>query len=526
MSFLKNFFQREFERQGLDTTNEAFIQALEIALYSDKSLFVTGKAGTGKTTFLHTLRRLNLQKNMVVVAPTGVAAINAKGRTIHSFFRIDPKQLFLPGDPRLQPKTQGKKESIFSTFRFTQSRLEVIKKLDILVIDEISMVRVEILDIIDQILRVFRKKMHLPFGGVQLILIGDPFQLPPVVRSDEWELLDPYYDSRFFFSSHAFRQLRPFHLELQKIYRQKDIRFKELLNRIRESLHTEEDLQLLNNTTGKYHFDLLDQGYILLGTHNHAILDINSRKLAELPGKPKTYKAEITNDFPPSMVPFEPIDLMLKIGAQVIFMRNNPEQRYYNGMIGKVVKLGDSVIQVENTKGFQFEVQKEVWEHVEFTYNEAAERVEAEVVGTFVQFPLKLAWAITVHKSQGLTFEKCILDIGRSFEAGQVYVALSRCTGMEGLVLKSPIASPSVKVSPESLGFSREHSDETEIEEELNRVRAQIALKHAFRLFREGDYKMSELLAKEARQVEDFTQTPKWQQFLRVRDWLIGRGKI
>ena len=523
MSFLKDFLKSEFERQGLDITNEAFIQALEIGLYSDRSMFLTGRAGTGKTTFLHTFTRLNQTKNMAVVAPTGVAAINAKGRTIHSFFRIDPRQLFLPGDARLKPATKNKKESIFSTFQLTKSRVEVIKKLDVLIIDEISMVRVEMLDIIDQILRVFRRKLHLPFGGVQLILIGDPFQLPPIVREQDWDLLSPYYQSRFFFSSHAFQQLRPFHLELEKIYRQKDFRFKELLNRIRESQHTPADLALLNQTCSNYDFSLLDQGYILLGTHNQSILEVNSRKLAELPGEQRVYKAELKDDFPPSMAPFEPIDLTLKVGAQVIFMRNNPESKFYNGMLGKVVKLEANTIQVEDIKGFQYEVHREVWENVEFKYDEKKERVESEVIGSFVQFPLKLAWAITVHKSQGLTFERCVLDIGRSFEAGQVYVALSRCTSLEGLVLRSKISMESVKVSADSLAFSGQRTHTDEIEEELERVRARIGLRHAFRAFRAGNYRLAEQFFQEAQQVEDFRLYPKWRQFLRLQDWLMAR---
>nr|MBI1231977.1 AAA family ATPase [Cytophagales bacterium] len=523
MSFLKDFLKSEFERHGLDSSNVVFIQALEIALYSDRSMFLTGRAGTGKTTFLHTFVRLNQQKNIVTVAPTGVAAINAKGRTIHSFFRIDPRQLYLPGDARLQPSSRNKKESIFSTFQYTKSRMDVIRKLDVLIIDEISMVRVELLDVIDQILRVFRRKMHTPFGGVQLILIGDPFQLPPIVRDQDWELLSRFYQSRFFFSSHAFQQLHPFHLELEKIYRQKDFRFKELLNRIREGNHTSEDLDLLNGTCDAYDFGLLDKGYILLGTHNQSILEVNSRKLSELPGEPVVYKAELTDDFPPNMAPFDPMDLTLKVGAQVIFMRNNPEAKFYNGMLGKVVKLDNSVIQVEDIRGFQYEVHREVWENVEFRYDEAKERVESEVVGSFVQFPLKLAWAITVHKSQGLTFERCILDIGRSFEAGQVYVALSRCTSLEGMVLRSKIAMESVKVSADSLVFSLQRTLSDAIEEELERVRALVGLRHAFRAFRSGDLRLAEQFFHEAQQVEDFRQYPKWRQFMRIHDWLLEK---
>lgn len=523
MSFLKEFFHQEFRTKGLDMENEAFIQALELALYTSKSIFLTGRAGTGKTTFLHTLRKINIQKNIVVVAPTGVAAINARGRTIHSLFKIDPRQLFLPEDPRLQPLSRGRKESIYTTFRYPKSRLDVFRNLDMLVIDEISMVRVELLDVVDRILRVFRKKMHLPFGGVQLVLIGDPFQLPPVVREQEWNLLSAYYENRFFFSSRAFKALKPFHIELQKIYRQKDTSFKELLNRIRESEHTEQDLRYLNRTSLHYRFDLLDEGYILLGTHNHTIANINQRKLDLLDTPPRIYPAKLEGSLPLSMVPFDPIDLTLKDGAQVIFMRNNTEEGYYNGMIGKVVEMEKNHILVESNEGRFYEVKREVWENIEYEYNEKEEQVTSSVVGKFTQFPLKLAWAITVHKSQGLTFDKCILDIGRSFEAGQVYVALSRCTSLSGVVLKSPIHMSSVKVSYDSLEFSRQKNISTELEEELRFQRAFSSLPHAFRAYRQGDMALAQQIIDEVRQVHDITQYAKWKQFSNLKKRLDER---
>ena len=524
LSFLKDFLRSKFEENGLDTANPQFIHALEIALFSDRSLFLTGRAGTGKTTFLHTFRTLAFEKRVAVVAPTGVAAINAKGRTIHSFFRIDPKQLFLPGDPRLAPGSKGAKESIFTTFRLTSERKKLIQNLDTLVIDEVSMVRVELLDVIDNILRVYRKKMHVPFGGVQLILIGDPFQLPPIVRQTDWEYLSRHYSSRFFFSAHSFAALNPVHIELQKIYRQKDEQFKDLLNRVRESQHTHEDLSLLNGTVRNYDFDLLDKGYILLGTHNNAILEINEQKLAVLPGRERVYKGAFKDTFPPNLAPFEPIDIRLKVGAQVIFLRNNSEEGYYNGMIAKVVKMEENTITVQTEGGRHIDVHREVWENIEFKLNEEENKIEAEVIGTFTQFPLKLAWAITVHKSQGLTFEKCILDISRSFEAGQVYVALSRCTSLEGLVLKKPIAMYSVKVSNESLAFSSQKTEEEEIERELEDARAGVAIRHAFHCFRKGDVDTAKRLFEEAQRVRDFTIFPKWQQFLRVRQFLLQKN--
>lgn len=520
---LQDFFHQEFESMGLDTSNKEFVQALEIAVFSNRSLFLTGKAGTGKTTFLHTLRRINQDKNMAIVAPTGVAAINAKGKTIHSFFKINPLLIYLPGDPRLQPVEKTKGVSIFHSFRYRKKQLDMIRRLHVLVIDEVSMVRVEMLDVIDQILRVFRKKHHLPFGGVQLILIGDPFQLPPVVRPPEWKHLSQHYGTRFFFGSHAFKKLQAIHITLEKIYRQNDENFKALLNRVRESNHTYEDIEVLNKTAQQYNFNLLDQGYILLGTHNTTITKINERKLEELKLPEKSYLATFNGDFPASLAPFDPIDLTLKVGAQVIFMKNNSEAHYYNGMIGSVSKMTDNIIQVESDQGYFYEVGREIWENVEYVFNEEENHLETKVIGTFSQFPLKLAWAITVHKSQGLTFNKAILDIGRSFEAGQVYVALSRCTSLESLVLKSPIDIDSIKVSPDSIQFSKQQSSVEIIETEISHARAIKALVHAFAAFKSGDYVLAQTIFDQVQEVQDVTVHPKWGQFLKVRDWLINR---
>lgn len=397
------------------------------------SIFLTGKAGTGKTTFLRTLKD-KLPKRMVVVAPTGIAAINANGVTIHSFFQLP----FAPYVPNSTFKTEG-------IFRVSKEKQRILRTLDLLVIDEISMVRADLLDSVDMVLRRYRDRSK-PFGGVQLLLIGDLQQLPPVVRDEEWTLLGKYYDSPYFFSSLALKQTGYITIELKHVYRQNDLEFLSLLNKIRDNKADQDTFNRLNNRYIPNFVPPSDTDYIRLVTHNYQAQSINEGKLAELPGVSRQYKASITGEFPEQSYPTEFV-LELKENAQVMFVKNDStgKGRYYNGMLGKVVSTTPRGVTVKgNETGELIDLLPEEWTNAKYVLNKDTHEIEEEVEGTFKQFPLRLAWAVTIHKSQGLTFEHAIIDAQHSFAHGQTYVALSRCKTLEGLVLSSPLSTNAV----------------------------------------------------------------------------------
>ena len=424
--------------------------AFNFLQYTNQNIFLTGKAGTGKTTFLRNLKKQS-PKRMVVVAPTGVAAINAGGVTIHSFFQMSfgPQIPQNPDQPRLEPVLAA------GIKRFSREKINIMRSLDLLVIDEISMVRADILDEIDAVLRRYKNR-YKPFGGVQLLMIGDLQQLAPVVKEDEWQILKPYYDTCFFFSSHALKRSRFIGIELKHIFRQSDQRFIDLLNNVRENRMDEATLQELNKRYIPGFNPEEKEGYITLTTHNYQSQQINDSKLGKLSAKSHRFKAEVKGEFPEYSYPTDP-DLELKIGSQVMFVKNDTsaEKRFYNGKIGKIIKIGDDLIDVQCPGDYlPIEVEKAEWQNAKYTLNETTQEIEEDVIGTFMQFPLKLAWAITIHKSQGLTFEKAIIDARASFAHGQVYVALSRCKTLEGLVLSSSIASHSVKNDTTVIQFS------------------------------------------------------------------------
>ncbi len=403
--------------------------------YTGMNLFLTGKAGTGKTTFLRSLKTMSL-KRMIVVAPTGVAAINAGGVTVHSFFQL-PFGPYFPG----AGKTMRKGAGGFSN-KFSREKINIIRSLDLLVIDEISMVRADLLDAVSDLLCCYRGGDE-PFGGVQLLLIGDLQQLAPVVKEEEWELLREVYRSPFFFDSVALRQTRYVSIELTRVYRQSDEGFVRLLNKIRDNRLDEETLSALNRRYIPDFSPSEEEGYIVLTTHNARAQLINARKLDEIDGRTYIFPAQVEGEFPAYLFPTDE-RLVLKKGAQVMFVKNDSsaEKRYYNGKIGRIVSVGpDSVLVQCSGEPKPISVNREEWLNTRYSISPETKEILETVEGKFVQYPLKTAWAITVHKSQGLTFERAVIDVGAAFTHGQVYVALSRCKSLEGLVLSSPLKS-------------------------------------------------------------------------------------
>lgn len=463
----------------LDKNNVEFNYASEFVKHTDKLVYLTGKAGTGKTTFLKSLKS-NTSKNTVILAPTGVAAINAGGQTIHSFFHL-PFGPFVVNDKRLRTSKDLDdldSTTIYSTFKYRDDKKIIIEQLELLIIDEISMVRCDTLDVIDKILRVFRKKPFLPFGGVQVILIGDTFQLPPIADFAQWEILKNYYESPFFFSSKIVCENKPIYIELKKIYRQKEQEFIDLLNKIRVNQINEVELNDLNK---KYNPTFSSNGidnHIILSTTNAQVNKTNATKLDELKSETKIFEGEIKGIFPKDskgtfVLPTEQ-NLHLKIGAQVMILKNDSGgiKRYFNGKIGKISSLDDDKIIVEFSDENKVQIEKTSWNNIQYIWNKEKRKIEETTIGTFIQYPLRLAWAITVHKSQGLTFERVYADLGSAFEDGQVYVALSRCTSMSGLILKSQIPRNKIRTNNKVLEFAQTETPSTLIVQELNSGKA------------------------------------------------------
>ena len=419
--------------------------AEDFVQHTGHHIFLTGKAGTGKTTFLHKLKE-KTAKRLIVTAPTGVAAINAGGVTLHSFFQL-PFGPFIPGS---EAHEQGRQRS----FRFSKEKKRIIKSLDLLVIDEISMVRADLLDSVDAVLRRQRGK-NQPFGGVQLLMIGDLHQLSPVAKQDEWQLLKQYYETVYFFSSHALDQSELVTVELKHIYRQSDARFIHLLNRVRENRLNSASLGELNQRFIEKFTPEKDQGYITLTTHNNNADRINQRRLSALGEKEVCFDAEVSGDFPDHTYP-APFKLTLKEGAQVMFLRNDNsiERRYYNGKIGQIKAINSRQICITcPDESEDIMVDAVEWENIKYRVDEENREIQENIIGKFKQFPLKLAWAITIHKSQGLTFDKAVIDAKSAFAHGQVYVALSRCKTLEGLVLSSLIPSRGIATDESVLTF-------------------------------------------------------------------------
>ena len=435
-----------------DENNSIFQLATDFVNQTSEHLFLTGKAGTGKTTFLKHIRE-NTHKNAVVAAPTGVAAINAGGITLHSLFQL-PFEPYIPGLSAVSSKK--------NYFRFSKQKLDLLKQLELLIIDEVSMLRADTLDSIDASLRSIRRNSR-PFGGVQLLYIGDMFQLPPVAKEDEWNLLKDHYASTFFFHAKVIQQTLPVYLELKKVYRQGDPVFVNLLNRVRNNILTPEDFQELNKHYNPNFTPKEEDKYITLTTHNYKADNINNRKLTDLPSTERIFHGETTGDFPDYSLPTDK-KLLLKEGAQIMFLKNDSEGRYYNGKIASISRIVSDQIYVYIPEINQdILVKKETWENMRYFLDKESGEIKEELLGSFSQYPLRLAWAITIHKSQGLTFEKAIIDIGASFAAGQTYVALSRCTSLDGIVLFSKINSNCIMTDNYALEFSQNEKAEQEL---------------------------------------------------------------
>ena len=458
-----------------DTSNTFFQLAADFINNTSRHIFLTGKAGTGKTTFLKYIKE-HTSKNAVVVAPTGVAAINAGGVTMHSFFQL-PFGPFIPGTNRgfSANNDVADKHSLFKNIRFNTDKRELLQELELLIIDEVSMVRADMLDAMDTILRHFRKKMYSPFGGVQVLYIGDMYQLPPVVPNVEWDILQQYYQSPFFFSAKVIAEAAPLYIELKKIYRQNEQQFIDLLNRVRNNAVTPDDFSLLNYRYDPEFNPPVNEKYITLSTHNRKADTINANELFKLPGKTYQFTGTITGDFSEKAFPTE-MDLQLKEGAQVMFIKNDSgaERRYFNGKLATIKSIKtDEIIVTANNDQEELKLEKETWSNIRYSYEKESDSIKEVQLGSFTQYPIRLAWAITIHKSQGLTFDKAVIDAGASFAAGQVYVALSRCTSLAGMVLLSKILPSSIATDPRVIAFAHKEAVAEELQKILQKEQQQ-----------------------------------------------------
>ena len=482
-----------------DLNNEMFRLAAELVNQSSRNIFLTGKAGTGKTTFLKYIRE-NCPKQIAIVAPTAVAAINAGGVTMHSFFQL-PFSPFIPdvGGFNRQNEATTDKNSLLSKLRMTIEKKKILQELELLIIDEISMVRCDMLDAVDAVLRHIRRRHNERFGGVQVLFIGDMFQLPPVIKDHEWRLLKDFYNSPYFFDSLVIKEEPPVYIEFDKIYRQSEEKFINVLNQVRNNQLDDDGRNMLEKRFDPDFRRTKDDGYIILTTHNERARNKNETELNSLANKSFSYRAEIEGDFPESAYPAEE-QLLLKVGSQVMFIKNDTERikRYFNGKIGTVTELDEDKILVQcKDEVEEIEVKKEKWENIRYTVDKKSRQLKEEVLGSFTQYPLRLAWAITIHKSQGLTFEKVIIDAGEAFAPGQVYVALSRCTTLDGIVLQSHIRSNRMFSDERIVRFSKTNSSKNILEQELQRSKRNYQLKILLSLF---DYKQIFEDAKELNQ--------------------------